>query len=142
MDNTKAHNDLMDDIILEFGSRKNIRIWKRVVGFDKKRKIRYGIPGEPDLEGIIKPYGRMLVVEVKTGKGRLNPKQKIRKVMLKKYGALYIEARSVKQAIYEYDVKMSDYRNRLYIYLQKILNLLQGNPVANGGKGDALSSPN
>ena len=106
MDNTKEHNDLIDDILLYIGSRPDVRLWKRVVGFDFKRKIKYGIPGEPDIVGIIFPSGRMLCIEVKTGKGKLEPNQIKRKKMLIHFGALYIEARSLEQTIREFNEKI------------------------------------
>ena len=90
---------LVDEIMYAVGSLPNVRIWPRYVGYDDRAKISYGIVGEPDLEGIISPLGRMLCIEVKTGDAVLSKKQKIRRAMLEKFGALYIEARSVEQVL-------------------------------------------
>ena len=87
----------------------NVRLWKRVVGFDFTKKIKYGIPGEPDLQGIIAPNGRLLCIEVKTGSAKLNSDQIIYRKMIEKFGALYIEARSVDQA--EKDLQLLLFNN-------------------------------
>lgn len=95
MNNSKQHQQLLDDIMLHVGSLPNIRIWPRSVGFDELRKIRYGIPGESDLDGIIAPMGRRLHVEIKTGSGEMSEKQKKFREMIERFGGVYIEARSV-----------------------------------------------
>jgi len=99
MNNTKEHQKLVNDILLSVGSNPNIRVWIRVVGFDFGRKIKYGIKGECDIDGIIAPSGRKLCIEVKTGDGKLSVDQKRYKAMVKKFGALYIEARSLEQVL-------------------------------------------
>lgn len=99
---TADHQKLVDDLLFAFGSMPDVRIWIRVVGFDLTRKIKYGVPGEPDLEGIVAPSGRMLCIEVKTGKAVLKKNQRLRRAMLEKFGALYIEARSVEQALADF----------------------------------------
>ena len=67
MNNTQAHQKLVDDLLFAFGSQPDVRCWKRVVGFDPLRKIHYGIEGETDIQGIVSPKGRMLAIEAKTG---------------------------------------------------------------------------
>lgn len=101
MDNTKEHQKLVDDILFAVGSMPNIRIWQRVVGFDHLKKIRYNTPGESDLQGIISPGGRMLAIECKTGKGKLESDQIRWRDMIIKFGGLYIEGRSIEQVIDE-----------------------------------------
>lgn len=101
LDNTKEHQKLVDDILFSIGSNPRIRIWTRQVGFDYMRKIKFGVEGEADLQGIIAPTGRMLSIECKTGKGKLNAAQKRWRAMVLKFGGLYIEARSLQQVIDE-----------------------------------------
>lgn len=101
MDNTKEHQKLVDDILFAVGSHKRIRLWTRNVGFDYMRKIKFGVEGEADLQGIIAPTGRMLGIECKTGTGRLSAAQKRWRDMLIKFGGLYIEARSIDQVLDE-----------------------------------------
>lgn len=101
MDNTKEHQQLVDDILFAIGSMKEVRVWPRQVGFDYLRKIKFGVEGEADIQGIIAPNGRMLSIECKTGTGRLSAAQKRWRAMVEKYGGLYIEARSLNQVIDE-----------------------------------------
>lgn len=105
MGSTAEHQKLVDDLLLAFGSMLDVRVWPRPVGFDEHRKIKYGRPGETDIDGIIAPYGRRLGIEVKTGNARLSKKQIIWKAMILKFGGLYIEARSVEQALAEFKSK-------------------------------------
>jgi len=83
--------------MIAIGSMPNVRIWKRVVGFDRQKGIKYGIPGESDLQGIIAPHGKILAIECKTGLGKLNQDQIRFRDMIIKFGGIYIEARSVEQ---------------------------------------------
>lgn len=106
MDNTKEHQELVDNILFAIGSLPNFRVWPRQVGTGRalnnyKHVISYGIPGEADIQGIIKPHGKFLAIEVKTGKGKLSVKQKKWKDMILKYGGVHIEARSVDQVLTE-----------------------------------------
>jgi len=105
LNNTKAHQELLDKIMLAVGSLPNVRIWPRGVGLAKnmynENVIRYGIPGESDLDGIIAPHGRRLHIEIKTGSGKLSEKQQKFKAMIEKFGGVYIEARSVEDCLTE-----------------------------------------
>lgn len=123
MNNSKAHQKLVDDILFALGSQPHIRVWPRHVGLAvpfarlKKwlatrlglmpRPIHYGIVGETDIQGIVsverfidgKKIGVMLAIEVKTGTGRLNTDQEKWKAMILKFGGIYVEARSVEDAL-------------------------------------------
>ncbi len=50
-----------------------VRVWRRNVGFDRSRGIKYGTPGEADLQGIA--HGRPFAVEVKSKRGKLSDDQ-------------------------------------------------------------------
>lgn len=97
----------MDDLLFAFGKRPDVRLWIRVVGFDHMLKIKYGITGECDLQGIVLPKGRMLAIEVKTGNAVLSKEQKIWKIMIEKFGGIYILARSVEQALTDFEKQIS-----------------------------------
>ena len=56
--------------------------------------VYYGLPGSPDLMGVLAGTGRMLGVEAKTEDGRLSENQKMFKDWMGKAGAIYIVARS------------------------------------------------
>lgn len=98
MNNSAAHQKLVNEILLKVGSRPDVRLWTRVVGVGRALKtaqvIAYGVPGETDIDGILLG-GRRIGIEVKTGRGQLSEKQIRWRDMLIKFGALYVEARSV-----------------------------------------------
>lgn len=98
-DNTKDHQKLVEEILLNVGSRPNIRCWIRSVGVGRalhsNNVISWGMKGESDLQGIIAPSGRMLAIEVKTGSGELSKEQIRFRDMVIKFGGLHILARSL-----------------------------------------------
>lgn len=61
------------------------------------RPVRFGLPGSTDILACIK--SRMVVVEVKTGTGRLQQNQKDFRTAAARAGALHIEARSVDDVV-------------------------------------------
>ena len=118
MNNLKAHQELVANIFRRYGNDSRFRIWPRDVGtaipiptvlniyktyrtknylipFKSLRRLKYGINGEADIQGIIKKQGRYLCIEVKTGSGDLSDSQIKFKNMFEKFGGLYILARSV-----------------------------------------------
>lgn len=103
MNNYAAHQRLVDDLLYHIGKSPYIRVWPRQVGFDKQKKIHYGRKGEPDIDGLIAPYGRRLGIECKTGSAELSEDQLRFREMYIKFGAIYIIARSVEQVKLELD---------------------------------------
>lgn len=99
----RNHQKLVDEILFALGSRPDVRLWTRSVGFDFVKKIKFGITGESDLQGIIAPSGRMLCIEVKTNSGRLTKEQIRWRDMVCKFGALYIEARTLEQTLADFE---------------------------------------
>lgn len=104
MNRTIEHQKLVDDILFKIGSLPNVRLWTRSVGvanpIGSERIIRFGIPGESDLQGILKPSGRYISIEVKTGSAKLSKAQKNWRNMILSFGGIYVEARSVEEALY------------------------------------------
>ena len=82
--------------IMHYLSDKPLRIWRQNTGVARHngRVVRYGIPGQADLSGIL-AGGVRLEIEVKTVKGRQSDAQKNWQKMIEKYGGVYILARSV-----------------------------------------------
>ena len=106
MNRTVAHQKLVNDILFAFGSRPDVRIWKRVVGFDLVKKIKYGIVGETDLQGIVLPNGRYLAIECKTGNAVLSKPQIKWRDMIIKFGGIYILAKSLNQALTDFEAQL------------------------------------
>ncbi len=90
------HTALVNEILATFGSRRDLTLWKNASGAVKigDRFLRYGLKGSPDIIGIA-DGGRFIGIEVKTGKARQTPEQKLFEAMVFRRRGLYILARSV-----------------------------------------------
>lgn len=106
------HEKLSDDLLFHFGSRPDIRLWGRDVGFDERINLAYGIAGECDLDGIVAPWGIRLGIEVKTGNAKLTPKQVLWKNMILKFGGIHIEARSVIEALQDFEIELARWKDK------------------------------
>ena len=97
MNNTIAHQKLVDDVLFHIGSTKYCRVWKQVNGVFKTvhgdRTVRVGLPGMADISGIIFRTGKRLEIECKTGSGALTKDQKKWQAMILAYDGIYICAR-------------------------------------------------
>jgi hypothetical protein len=115
MDNTKEHQQLVDDILFAVGSLPNVRVWTQINGTFKtlfgERYVKCGVNGMADISGILMieckigindtfvRRGIRLEIECKTGKGKLSPCQRKFKDMIEKHGGVYIQARNVAQVL-------------------------------------------
>jgi hypothetical protein len=86
---------IQNDIFRAFGTLPGLRLWRANVGVARvgTRVIRFGIPGQADLTGIL-PDGRRLEIEVKSSTGRQTPKQVAFQNMIERFNGIYILARS------------------------------------------------
>jgi hypothetical protein len=86
---------IQNDILRAFGTLPAIRLWRANVGVARvgTRVIRFGIPGQADLTGIL-PDGRRLEIEVKSATGRQTPEQLAFQNMIERFNGIYILARS------------------------------------------------
>jgi hypothetical protein len=88
--------------MLALGSRPDLRLWRNSTGsalsFDGKRVMRFGLPGSPDLIGILRG-GRFLGIEVKAQTGTQSAQQRAFQNMAERMGGAYILARSVEDAM-------------------------------------------
>ena len=102
-----THAELVNDILLAVGSLPSVRCWRRDVGVAtvRGRVIRYGIPGEADIDGIIWG-GRRLSIEVKVGRDKLSDKQIAWKLMIQKFGGVWLEGRSVAQVLADLQIHL------------------------------------
>lgn len=73
-----------------------MRLWRANVGVARIgfRVVRFGIPGQADLTGIL-PDGRRLEVEVKSPEGTQSEEQRNYQRMIERLGGVYVLARSV-----------------------------------------------
>ncbi|MCC7015028.1 MAG: hypothetical protein IT454_20865 [Planctomycetes bacterium] len=93
-----SESDLLANILLTFGSRPGLRIWRSnvLVARDQSgRVVRAGVKGQADISGILAPSGRRIEIECKTAAGRQSPEQRRWQAMIEKYGGIYVLARSV-----------------------------------------------
>ncbi len=88
--------DVQHAILRTFGTLPRLRIWRANTGVARigKRVVRFGVPGQADLTGIL-PDGRRLEVEVKSPTGRQTRDQKNFQRMIEKFNGIYVLARSV-----------------------------------------------
>ena len=88
--------ELQNAILRTFGTIPRLRIWRANTGVAQigKRFVRFGIPGQADLTGIL-PDGRRLEIEVKSPTGRQTEDQKNFQHMIEKFDGVYVLARSV-----------------------------------------------
>lgn len=88
---------LQNLILLTFGTRGDMRLWRANVGVARmgpNRVVRFGVPGQADLTGIL-PGGTRLEIEVKTATGEQSPEQRAYQRIIERFGGVYVLARSV-----------------------------------------------
>lgn len=66
---------------------------------DGSRILKFGLPGAADILGLVKPFGRLIAIECKTGSGKLSTEQASFRSMVEHYGGLYIEARGLEDVL-------------------------------------------
>ncbi|HUW35621.1 MAG TPA: VRR-NUC domain-containing protein [Planctomycetota bacterium] len=114
----KPETILQNKIIRAIGTRPDVRIWRSHPGGAtlQGRFVRFGIPGQADLTGILPvvqvlvcphcdgqlstpPLGVRLEIEVKTESGRLSKDQQAFQGMVERFGGIYVVARSAEDVI-------------------------------------------
>lgn len=87
---------IQNEILRTFGTTARLRLWRSNSGVARMgdRVVRFGIPGQADLTGIL-PDGRRLEIEVKSANGVQSPEQRAYQKMIEKFNGVYILARSV-----------------------------------------------
>lgn len=99
MPNVKPHRErnLINEILRYLATRDDVRAWRSNTGaaIDRKgRMIRFGVPGQADISGIL-AGGRRLEIEVKIGITKQSKAQKQFQKMIERMGGLYILAYNV-----------------------------------------------
>ena len=87
---------LQNEILRAFGTKRWMRLWRANTGVAQigSRVVRFGVPGQADLTGIL-PGGVRLEVEVKSDRGRQTEDQRNFQRMIERFGGVYVLARSV-----------------------------------------------
>lgn len=96
---------IQNAILRAFGTRADMRLWRANTGVAfagspsgaGRRVVRFGVPGQADLTGIL-PGGLRLEIEVKRDgprPGQLSPAQENYRAMIERFGGVYVLARSV-----------------------------------------------
>lgn len=99
MNQSAAHHQLKRLILLAIGSEPDVRLFENPRGFDERARATYGLaPGASDLIGPVKPRGRLLALEVKTGNARATREQQAFLDMVNAFGGLGRVVRSVAEA--------------------------------------------
>ena len=85
---------IQNEILRAFGTLPHLRLWRANVGAARigNRLIRFGIPGQADLTGILAD-GRRLEIEVKSAAGRQTPQQAAFGRTIERFNGIYLLAR-------------------------------------------------
>lgn len=99
---------LVQAVLERWGAHPTLRIWRQNtgVGWFKDGKparktdpgaypVKFGVPGQGDISGILLPNGRRLEIECKTERGRQSAEQITYQAVIERFGGLYVVARSV-----------------------------------------------
>jgi hypothetical protein len=91
-----TEKELQNAILRAFGTLPALRLWRANVGVARlgRRVVRFGIPGQGDLTGIL-PDGRRVEIEVKAAAGRQTSAQRSFQEMIERFHGVYILASSV-----------------------------------------------
>lgn len=101
---------IQNEILEALGVRRDLRIWRSNTGVarplsDPKAVVRYGVPGQGDISGIL-ANGRRLEIEVKAPDGVQSEQQRDFQTMINKFGGLYVVARSAAEAVAAVDAAL------------------------------------
>ena len=91
-----AEVELTHEIIRALNAIPGVWCWRRNVG--RRGHVQFGKKGQSDIEGITKPNGRRLELEVKID-ARVTPEQTLWIERMKSYGAIAGVVHSVDEAI-------------------------------------------
>ena len=96
-----TEKQIQNSIIRELGTKPWLRIWRANVGVARinRRVVRFGIPGQADLTGILYD-GRKIEIEIKSATGRQTQDQKNFQAIIERFNGIYILARSIND-VYE-----------------------------------------
>lgn len=95
----RSEAEVQAGVISYLHSRPEIFFWRQNSGAYSPRPgqfLQFGMRGVPDILGVQAPTGRMIGIEVKREVGgKVSPAQKSFGETMKKFGGVYIVARSI-----------------------------------------------
>jgi len=97
-----TEKQLQNEIVRVFGTRPDLRLWRQNTGVavyagrgpGDIRRVRFGVPGQADLTGIL-PGGVRLEIEVKGPHGRQSDDQRAYQQIIERFGGVYVLAYSL-----------------------------------------------
>ena len=101
---------IQNEILRAYGTLPSIRLWRANVGAARigNRLVRFGIPGQADLTGILSD-GRRLEIEVKSDRGRQTPAQAAFGRTIERFNGIYLLARctdDVREGLESFDIEL------------------------------------
>lgn len=101
MGSAAEHNKLLNEILLAIGTRADCRVWRNETGlaYRDNAAIRYGKKGSSDILGLTSD-GKMLCIEVKTGRATQQKNQINFQKTIEKFGGRYVVVKSVDQTLH------------------------------------------
>jgi hypothetical protein len=88
-------------ILARLNALDGVRVWRANTGAARTHRgriVRFGVPGQADITGLIRG-GRRLEVEVKGPTGRVSPEQEAFGALIVSLGGIYLIARTLDDAL-------------------------------------------
>jgi hypothetical protein len=86
-------------VLQAWGSHPRVRLTRQNTGKGypphSKRLVTFGTPGTADIVGILAPWGRLLMIEMKSATGKQRKAQQVMERVVTSMGGLYLVARSL-----------------------------------------------
>lgn len=103
-----SEHEIQQAILLALGSRRDVRVWRNNSGvaYGKGRAVRFGVPGQADISGILRG-GRRLELEVKAPGERPTKQQTAFGAMIQAFGGVWAVVRSVEEAVAVVDAALA-----------------------------------
>lgn len=90
-------------VIARLNLLPGVDVWRSNAGGAKDgatgRVLKFGVPGQADVTGLMRPHGRRLEVELKSKRGYQTPEQRAWQIRIEKLGGLYVLARTLSEAL-------------------------------------------
>lgn len=96
--NAHAERDLVAAILHTFGAQPGLRLWRSNTGAARTHTgalVRFGVPGQADISGVLAPHGQRIEIECKAPHGRQSAQQRKFQTMIEAHGGVYVLARSI-----------------------------------------------